>query len=28
LGKRMSIKGGAIIDHEAPDKRRFAAVPK
>jgi hypothetical protein len=22
------IKGGAIIDHETPDKRRFAAVPK
>jgi len=22
------IKGGAIIDHEAPDKRRFVAVPK
>jgi hypothetical protein len=24
----MPIKGGAIIDHETPDKRRFAAVPK
>jgi hypothetical protein len=24
----MHIKGGAIIDHETPDKRRFAAVPK
>jgi hypothetical protein len=22
------IKGGAIIDHETPDKRRFVAVPK
>jgi hypothetical protein len=22
------INGGAIIDHEAPDKRRFVAVPK
>jgi hypothetical protein len=22
------IKGGAIIDHETPDKRRFAAVQK
>ena len=22
------IDGGAIIDHEPPDKRRFVAVPK
>jgi hypothetical protein len=26
--KVFVIKGGAIIDHETPDKRRFAAVPK
>jgi len=24
----LGIKGGAIIDHETPDKRRFVAVPK
>jgi hypothetical protein len=24
----LPIKGGAIIDHETPDKRRFVAVPK
>src|SRR5262249_20118447 len=27
-GLSPRIKGGAIIDHETPDKRRFAAVPK
>jgi len=24
----VNMKGGAIIDHEAPGKRRFVAVPK
>jgi hypothetical protein len=24
----LPINGGAIIDHETPDKRRFVAVPK
>jgi hypothetical protein len=25
---RAAINGGAIIDHEAPDKRRFVEVQK
>jgi hypothetical protein len=28
LKATLDIKGGAIIDHETPDKRRFVAVPK
>jgi hypothetical protein len=27
-GSTTAINGGAIIDHETPDKRRFVAVPK
>jgi hypothetical protein len=27
-GDAAAIKGGAIIDHETPNKRRFAAVEK
>ena len=28
VGGGLVMKGGAIIDHEAPGKRRFVAVPK
>jgi hypothetical protein len=28
IAENSLINGGAIIDHEAPDKRRFVAVPK